>query len=131
MQTFEQYLLENYRRCTTDHTIVANESCDGEISFYVHASHKESATLDFAVLGNKLLPLQPEISGQVNKTAAQAIEEAGTAQAHNTASPKLPPFEDVEKRINDLFIPCSKEAKGAIINGARICYEYIWRKLRA
>jgi hypothetical protein len=66
--------------------------------------------------------------------ASKSEESPGTVPgvpAANTASPKLPPFEDVEKRINDLFIPCSKEAKGAIINGARICYEYIWRSLRA
>jgi hypothetical protein len=86
MQTLEQYLMDNGRSGAIDHSIRMNESLDGKISFYIHALGKDSVTLDFAVLGNKLIPLQPDIVGQPNKTATQAIEEMKST--YNTRLPQ-------------------------------------------
>jgi hypothetical protein len=56
----ETYLRGNYRCGTIDHTIRCQASDDDVVSFYIHPSGKDGATLDFMVLENKLIPMQVE-----------------------------------------------------------------------
>lgn len=56
MKDLEQYLRENCSKGIIDHSIRATVDENG-VKFYIHANGYNSDTLDYAVEGNKLIPI--------------------------------------------------------------------------
>ena len=84
MDTLQEYLSKCVASGAIDHQVRATMDEQFNVSFYIHAEGKDSPTLDFAVVDNTLLPLQHNKVDSANKTAAQAVAEAGSARTHNS-----------------------------------------------
>jgi hypothetical protein len=64
--TFEEFLVKNVNNGAIDFSLRVDKTvsiCDcgqGHPKFYIHASGKDSDTLDFVVFGNALVPSNPD-----------------------------------------------------------------------
>lgn len=56
-KTLEEYLLENYEKGIISHTLTCGVYLNSGTTFYIHATGKDSDTLDFQINGNELTPV--------------------------------------------------------------------------
>lgn len=57
-KSLEQYLADEEQDGIIDHNLRIIRNKEGDLHFYIHPSNHDGETCDFAVQGNRLLPIE-------------------------------------------------------------------------
>jgi hypothetical protein len=79
MKTLQEYLTDSFQHGSVEHSMRSSVDSDGNVSFYIHPMNVSGDTLDFAVAGNDLVPLQvaTPAGGIMVQKAGHAIKMRG------------------------------------------------------